>query len=658
MPTYEQVRAAIVRYQCLSALILTSLFPSFKQGCYDNPKRPVGLQRASPKYRPPAGFKWARIFTETPTPWWELEWLVNIHFRILITLYVVTLIKYGILIMLDFDFMADYRMLDCFLIGRLAFLGRWVGSTKYLIFILIVYLITTRLVLVLLKPEFNLDCYQFILNGQELALENETRSPHINLSSDTEALAGQLSPSGKGNWRRRSHSYYGEKDRSPDVTLEVTKDSEAMDHDSCYFMLNYFDTSSDMFNSNLRPNRTAESWRKQSYYIYILGTLMFAYFICLICAIYIMVGPTILTKVGFRLNYQNCYSWLLEQKRKHGREYPSISPGNQLNMTQLNIRALPTLLPFEDFFEPTLYGICRVSLDLIVNHFYYADFAYNLAANCQNVFHIVFDAYINYKSIRRRLLEIASHLRSLQAAPNRKGRQFGIEADGMAVKERRSIEKSASSSTMIQPIGSQMLLPEKFDPRFAPAERITCPLPGDQHLKHNSPITRANCDLEIVRIQTTLVDHFVMISKYNKNLEFNIIALLFVWLAYSVFICIWFGITGSREVTTEFYIAFSIGFVLMVSLLSAPAFLHSCNAELYRWIAYTMALDTNYVSTKGRWINIIKYYYPAPLYCFSFFRHSKLSWLFCLKLYSWVTTAFLVVGSFVTTFRGDGFKVS
>jgi hypothetical protein len=136
----------------------------------------------------------------------------------------------------------------------------------------------------------------------------------------------------------------------------------------------------------------------------------------------------------------------------------------------------------------------------------------------------------------------------------------------------------------------------------------------------------------VARLQATLVDHFELIKSYNPFISYVLAIVIFIWMTYTIMLCIWMGSTSSRSIMLEF-VAFELyAAAYLMPLLGVTSLTTSQNRRLYPLIASVMALDDTNPDEKARWWTIISYYYPKPMFCFTLFNSIQISWLFSLKV--------------------------
>ena len=102
-----------------------------------------------------------------------IEKYAKSHRVVIITIYTVILLKCFSMILLDLSVFANYRHLDCYLLGRATFMGRTNSFNKYIVFYFIFTLVVYKLFLHLKRPKFSFQCLDFYLQGQDCALLNE-----------------------------------------------------------------------------------------------------------------------------------------------------------------------------------------------------------------------------------------------------------------------------------------------------------------------------------------------------------------------------------------------------------------------------------------------------------------------------------------------------
>lgn len=478
-------------------------------------------------------------------------------------LYTFMMLKYLSMILLDSKVFANYRYIDCYLLGRLSFVGRTSSFNKYTAFYFLSTLVVYRSFLYLRRPKFNYQCLDFYLRGRECALLNEaiTKSPEM---EDESPIGHELFPHDPIEDRMLTSSVYFE-----EIANEEGNESE---HNSIYLIKNHFN-----MNSILRPNRTLKSWKKIYIFtgaIFVIVSIWTCFFAILIWS---LIQPLWVTEAGFQMSYRSCVRWIRAHPDRS--DYHHIFEPSLKNSVELDPRKQPFKLPLIDFVPFNPYHMIRICLDLIENVIIYLDILGTYFIHTFIVWTIILDNHSSFKEISRSLKSLIERQHS--------------------VKNIAAIEQTIDSLQLNQTwIGNQ-----------------------HKRLEHDLSYNQA-----------ILVDHFALISKYNPYVSHHTLHCICMWLLYTGALCAWMAIAGSRAVQLEFHVAeVAIG-LWTLALLGAVALARLNNMKLYSLIATAMALDQNWMSTKMRWMIILKYYYPSPLYCYALFKSTPISFLFCVKV--------------------------
>ena len=127
------------------------------------------------------------------------------------------------------------------------------------------------------------------------------------------------------------------------------------------------------------------------------------------------------------------------------------------------------------------------------------------------------------------------------------------------------------------------------------------------------------------------MDHFQLIRDYNHLVEFELKVIVVLFFMYSMVISYWAITIKSCTAEFEFVVVETTVVFFTVLFFSGAALARHANFRLYTLIGKAMAIDTG-LHTKKRWITIMNFYKPRPLYCFMLSGSTEVSWLFCLKV--------------------------
>lgn len=123
-----------------------------------------------------------------------------------------------------------------------------------------------------------------------------------------------------------------------------------------------------------------------------------------------------------------------------------------------------------------------------------------------------------------------------------------------------------------------------------------------------------------------------MIDSYKHYSRFQTIAVWIVWILWTSVTSFWLANNKHSDLVEEFlWGQVGLAFVA-ISCMTFSSYFESRSRRLYHLICVAMALDTDVLSTKKRWYQLTKFFYPKPMYCFAFFDTSELSYLFCMKV--------------------------
>lgn len=498
----------------------------------------------------------------------RLENIARIQIIILISYGVIVTLKNLVLVLLDLEIFAAYRYIDCYVLGRLQFVGRTGRVSKYIALTAAIAQLIYRYFLLLSKPKTRFSCVEFLLKGYDAALKNETRYE---------------------NRRARSHDSDNDNNNIDDTSESYTKVPEYID--DIYCIENNFEFTTRSENVILRYNRTAESWIRMINFcnnlmiIYIINIPFWALFLFFILA------PSVYTKVGFAFLYTNCISWIGQQNDRVQQEYSFILKPKYLNYSMLTIDDLPIVLPFSNFVDMNPYQMLRMVLDTFEDVYLYGDFIFSTASHTYLIGLVIYESHINNCMIRERLVGLAGDLvRLFDETSRRHDMHLG--------------ENRLSHSYEILPKGMITKM-RKYDKKIQE---------------------------QLIEIQEVLIDHYSSIFKYNNYVSFNASFIASLWMIHTMVLCLYIGMVGSVAIQGELYVIVVITGILSLMILGSLAIHRQDNQKLYTPISTLMALDHNVTVTKLRWISITKFFVPRPMYCFAIFGMTEFSWLFCLKV--------------------------
>lgn len=589
---------------------------------------------------------------------------------------VVWLCKYILLELVSHDGLPlpfeNYQLLDCYWLGRFRFVGRTNKISSELVILFIAGFFWHRLMCTsLIGHTFRFHGLEFLLNdlktvkGQNRPIvrvanvgsrrglmRRETFAPggaspaedgfHVPLRPPA---ASQFAPSLGQNRNKLKSQLIGQPGHF-DWQTQILRNSSPQFHQTesagwwpyylnpnLYFM-NYFEPTEFL----LRPNRSWQSWQELNRFTRRAAFISLVLAISWISVIFLTIGGSILTKLGYEMAYSTCVAHLRHYQLELGDEsyHSNIYEAPQKLAYELKIDDIPALIPiygpyklqpFEGFAR------ARILTDLLENFTMWLEFFCTFITLTFLMSFASLDVSLNASSIQQRLKQLLNVV-ELETSRRLDGRIEMEESDSKVSK--RPI------GALLEVRINRSIARRRFACSSSPRTSTTSSperRADTQNRRHRhyswAPITSQHHLLsEITRLQATLVDHFQLVSSYNAFVsKTGLLTPIVIWFSYTITICTWVSSTKSRVVETEFLITEIGGSVLILFMMGSAAMTRKQNSLLYPLITRLIALDcTGLVLTKLRWIKILEYYHPKPRFCFTVFGSSEVSWLFCLKV--------------------------
>lgn len=560
--------------------------------------------------------------------------------QVLITYYVIFLLEAFAIRLLSIPIMAQspLGLLDCFLMPRVHTFGRAHKLGPPIIHILSGMFLIYRSFLRRSWRQLKFQVLEFLLHDYDQVLANELKD-----QVDQEH-------------RRRSLAFeaYQEKKRqfSPTKKSYLTKiDNNGVNnkHESLQFIQNTFKFTHLHGVSHageqqqrqevewiLRPNRTSKSWQQLANFTLVLfGISIYSIFSSILFVFATSVVPSI-TIMGFEITYPVCARWI---QHEQGQQYLELAgrylPGGQWNLNLINDSSLLISPAFDKYRAPIVqpisysyilmtlnrtlacdipieqapilmtpsdsslvplnnwYGLIRATLDIIVSLIFLVDFSLYFSSSCYLLFISSYDVILNAREISSRLDKFNKEL-------------FKCHYECSSV----------TTSLAPPPLYDRTLVSHEHELRPRPAE--------SQRYAHLARETMA--------AQSMLMDHFKLVLDYNQFTSYFLflmlvsLFLLLTSLATAVFTL------RNAAIEFEFLIILFSSLMFVLYLLAGATSVQQANARIHSQLSTAMALDETSAETKMRWISLMKYYSPTPLYCFNLFNKIEISHLFCLKV--------------------------
>lgn len=316
-------------------LILTFMYETYIKFAYDPSDRDNGCLRRS-----------------------KLRSLSNWWFRITVTIYSLMLTKYLFLWLLNLDCFAEYRFIDCYILGRLAFSSQSYNATRVLIVISLVFNLTFRFIIVnWTVNSVNYELFRFLELDSEEVVWNEVQLKRYHKAFGRAMTDFVIESTRKFNKAAQRFSLQ---------TVCFNSTPEPQYGKIRFHFENPFQIQPGSLDSCLlRLNRTPDARQKLKramtiYYpiavlFFMVNSALFAYFFIL---------GTTLTSMGFSVNYHNCVSYIASLGPEGSLYYSHIYRGDG---SQLLDRAIPSM-PVS-----SVYHIIRSSVDLLENAFIWCE---------------------------------------------------------------------------------------------------------------------------------------------------------------------------------------------------------------------------------------------------------------------------------------------
>lgn len=586
----------------------------------------------------------------------RMDSFMKTHFKISTAIYCFLLIKYLFIDSFSFkgklSFLADYYYLDCLLIGRFRFVGRTNRMSGEILLVFVIMFSVYRFICLLFVPQhFKFVSIEFLLYDYEDVLMNEIKSESLAATPSLSPMPGYHQ---EFSSLRTMPSYLRAHER---VVADCNNQTIAFGKATKYKINQEFPLGLDganklalfylreHFDANvqerliLRPNRSAESWLKLNECTCLLSIGAVCTIVGWLLLMYYTLGGSVLTNLGFELSYPTCVTWLRDcQLEQANATNPATGATSNLNCStpksslfdlttiyqtprvlghERPLDQIPSVIPLEGIQQMGWYNLARLLADLVENHLVYIEFIDNFVCLVYVNSINSFDVILNARQIKRRLEQLIHSLEQRQSHQRASYRTYDstITITGPMVR--------AANSARWRAGGPAESMPTIQDHDVETLEQID-------------------------KIQAILTDHFELVKSYNAFISFFTTIYLLCWLLATMTVCSWMATIKSRStgIEKEFAMA-EIGGTMVAFFLTVPfAITKSENTRLYPLISRAMALDLSDPTKKHRWSTIIKHFYPRPLYCFAIFGSSEISWLFCLKLVSWVMSAFVVMANF------------
>lgn len=470
---------------------------------------------------------------------------------------------------------SPYRLIDCFLLGRLIVTGTFTQVSQRFGLHVNCFQFIWSIQNLYLRPPIRLDCLEFLLynSDQVEAIEFECCS--------------NVGPIGRPDDTWQSVSL----NNSP---VRVTKSyqrsrSGAIKYPVFQYREETVSLTGDVTDSvRFRKNRSLESWSKlMQSTISFFRLFMLTAVACGTPVVYCM-ATVMITKQGFELNYSTCTNLIrsLDEKKRSQLGYIHLPEVGEKNYS----KSLSLALDWTDiisFDDP--YNLARLLADI-----FQTSVILNLSAMS-----FLFNTYIALMEAG----DVENYLDFLE-----------VELAKLISDLRRSWNAR-----------SQML---RLDSLLS--------LMGEERINQTAPdSTKKFVDLQMMKritdLQAQLIDFWALVARYNYLVGRHTSFVIMLWLVGSALSADYLlapnGIVYYEVVSFQI---FTTGYFLGV--VGRFASITRRIRRLYPMIASAMAYEGG-IDSKRRWSFILNYFYPKPLYCFTITEFT-ISWHFCLQVSS------------------------
>lgn len=308
----------------------------------------------------------------------------------LVMIYIPVIIKYLVLILLDFEQLSQYRYLDCFLLGRFYFLGRTDKANKYLAVLGFsgVFFCRFACARMFRKPRYYV--LEFLFRDYEEVLCMEKKHKHH--TGESISFIRRSGPTNSNSLlvQKRNH-----RRNHLDGAVYFIKDSNILGRRGCY----------------LRPSRTTQCWLKLAKFVLVvffvyMGLMYFFIGLSVFCNI-----PTAITRLGFRLTHSNCVHWIGRQP--NGIDFKfiyDIGGNSSIQEVVATHNRPPFVLPYENLNDFNWFHRWRLAFDVFDNLLISCDTFFALMVHSSIVYAMLYDLYLNKTCIETKLTSLVGQL--------------------------------------------------------------------------------------------------------------------------------------------------------------------------------------------------------------------------------------------------------
>lgn len=301
-------------------------------------------------------------------PW--LKWAGR-QMKVVFIIYMIIILKYALIILLDLELFAAYRYMDCFVLGRFQFLGRTGLMSKYLAATLASSLCIYRIHL-FGRPRHRFDCLNFLMKGHDAALKNQLQ------------LDGPTSCKNNNTDLTSSDPTYFIRNNHPLV--------EHLGHSECHIQ---------------RLDRTPRCWQILARYTINYVLLIMVTAMVVTTSLFFLLSPSLFNSLGYCMRYSSCTRWLrtLNESQQVAYSY-LIDPQQNVGCSVVKTRDLPIILPFNNFIPFNVFHVTRIVFDFMDDNIVYMDFFFTHACHLYIMLVMVSESYLNVSRMKPKLTSL------------------------------------------------------------------------------------------------------------------------------------------------------------------------------------------------------------------------------------------------------------
>jgi len=575
------------------------------------------------------------------------------------TLYVLMVLKCFTVLLLDIDALRELRYVDCLLLGRVSFHGGFIEALRFLVPSSLVIIIASRLYLQVTRihhPIFNFiikhssyldDQYQHLIGAQELhetlltdKLSNKSSNYELKLKNNQLIRVPYRQAFVSSNGLLYRHMIKGEQlDRImfilPEDLMKENKTSERQKL------------------AILRLSRSLDVWCVTLFWSVVFLVAMTVVTLTLGCFYVYVTRPTVVTRKGFELTYSNCVKWIIERNRDkkfssskvdgpnglsqndYGLDYASIyqpserqlAPENRNENEWIDRTLVTEILPMENVTS-SWYHEVRILMDSFDTLFFVLSGWLMFASHFTLVTSAIFDIIMNTSEVGKRL---KSMLHRWDLHGEKKYEIIMEDFQSMEFKLMKDFgttfpaaELPSSHMCHLRGLGRLRVMDIKAKYYDDERHRLLSKIISQQ--------TGSMGTGEIFELQLLLIDHFKLLRSYSHYVGYYFAFVVAAWACFTASVVIWFGFAGGEGIFLIFYAVQILGTTGVVTCLCVLAYVRGRNRRLYSYVATLMARDANYTETKRLWLQIVDYFTPKPLYCFTLASRTEISFMLIIKV--------------------------